>query len=64
MNIIDFKKEAKKAHYDFTIVSPTDDIYNSSRKIANSRFDLKPAAIAYCEKAAHVAFCVKYCNLS
>ena len=57
-----FREAATQAGHTFTIVCPSDDTYDHARQIANSRFDLHPAAIAYCETAAHVGWCITYCR--
>jgi len=62
MNCDDVKQKAKQAGYNFLIVCPNDPGYNDDRKIANSRFNLCPDAIVYCEEENHVAWCIAYCR--
>ena len=62
MNVERFIQKAHDTGLTFEIVQPGDTGYDDSRTIANSRFDFKPAAIAYCENATHVAFCINYCR--
>lgn len=62
MDFNDLKRKAVETGCNFAIVFPSDRNYNKKRKIANSRFNLRPGAIAYCEEAAHVACCIEFCR--
>jgi len=62
MIFTDLKNEAlAKSHY-FKIVLSRYPDYDEKRELANSRIDLYPGAIAYCEVTNHVAFCIKFCQ--
>lgn len=46
----------------FEVVTRDGSKYEASRRSSNTRFDLRPLAIAYPRAADHVARCVRYCR--
>ncbi len=46
----------------FDVVTRNDPRYEVSRRISNTRFDLRPLAVAYPRAAKQVASCIRYCQ--
>ena len=60
--VLDLKKEGAPIDLAVILESKWSLQYEASRKISNSKFDYRPSAIAYCNCANHVQFCVNYCR--